>query len=132
MPEKYFTLEEANSLVPWLNSTFVSIQELMSMLAQINPSIRDKSLHLKSNGNSTTESSLEELNQEKSRLEKQIEEIVNSIFREGILVKRIEDGLVDFPAISGTREIYLCWLFGESNVDFWHETDTGFAGRQPV
>ena len=132
MTKKYFTLEEANSLVPWLNSAFVSIRELMYMIEQMNPRILDKSLHIKSNGNSSTESSLAELNQKKSQLEKQIEEIVNSIFRKGIHVKRIEDGLVDFPAISANREIYLCWIFGESRVEFWHEKDAGFSGRQPV
>ena len=50
----------------------------------------------------------------------------------GIVVRDIEQGLIDFPGRREGREIYLCWRFGEEAVDFWHTPETGFPGRQPL
>jgi hypothetical protein len=50
----------------------------------------------------------------------------------GVVVRDIDNGLVDFPALLDGREIYLCWRLGEDAVGFWHELDSGFAGRQPL
>jgi hypothetical protein len=56
-----------------------------------------------------------------------------SWFRDrGIVVRDIEQGLIDFPGLRGGRQIYLCWRLGEDAVNFWHDRDTGFAGRQPL
>ena len=46
-----------------------------------------------------------------------------------VVLRDLERGLVDFPAIRDGREIYLCWEEGEEEIAFWHEPDTGFAGR---
>ena len=56
-----------------------------------------------------------------------------SWFRDrGIVVRDIEQGLIDFPGLRGGRQIYLCWRLGEDAVNFWHDRETGFAGRQPL
>jgi hypothetical protein len=47
-------------------------------------------------------------------------------------VRDIEQGLIDFPGLRGGRQIYLCWRLGEDAVNFWHDRETGFAGRQPL
>jgi hypothetical protein len=49
-----------------------------------------------------------------------------------IQVRDLARGLVDFPALRGEEEIYLCWLEGEPAVTHWHEPDAGFAGRRPL
>ena len=49
-----------------------------------------------------------------------------------IVLRDLDRGLVDFPALREGREIYLCWEEGEDEIAFWHDTDTGFAGRQPL
>jgi hypothetical protein len=49
-----------------------------------------------------------------------------------IELKDLQLGLVDFPAMLEGRTVYLCWQLGEPEVAFWHETSTGFAGRQPL
>jgi hypothetical protein len=49
-----------------------------------------------------------------------------------VVLRDLERGLVDFPAIRDGREIYLCWEEGEEEIAFWHEPDTGFAGRKPL
>ena len=48
------------------------------------------------------------------------------------MVKHIERGLVDWYALKDGREILLCWKLGEKSVGYWHELDTGFAGRQSI
>jgi hypothetical protein len=49
-----------------------------------------------------------------------------------IVLRDLERGLVDFPALRDGREIYLCWEEGEDEIGFWHEEDAGHAGRQPL
>lgn len=51
---------------------------------------------------------------------------------QGIVVRDVEQGLIDFPGRREGREIYLCWRFGEDAVDFWHTPEAGFPGRQPL
>lgn len=49
-----------------------------------------------------------------------------------IVVRDLERGLIDFPALRDGDEVYLCWLVGESEVGFWHGLDAGYVGRQPL
>jgi hypothetical protein len=50
----------------------------------------------------------------------------------GITLRDISQGLIDFPALAGGRQIWLCWHLGEADVTTWHELDAGFAGRRPL
>ena len=52
--------------------------------------------------------------------------------RLGVLVKDLDRGLVDFPALRDGEEVLLCWQVGEDEVAFWHGVDEGFAGRKPL
>lgn len=49
-----------------------------------------------------------------------------------IMIKDLARGLIDFPALIGDREVFLCWEKDEENVEFWHDIDSGFAGREPL
>jgi hypothetical protein len=49
-----------------------------------------------------------------------------------IVVRDLERGLVDFPAVIDGREVYLCWLLDEPQVTHWHAVESGFAGRRPL
>ena len=49
-----------------------------------------------------------------------------------IVLRDLERGLVDFPAMRDGREIYLCWEEGEDEIAWWHDEDSGYAGRQPL
>ena len=52
-------------------------------------------------------------------------------FRElDIQLKDLERGLIDFPAIIGGKEVFLCWEKDEDDIEFWHDLDTGYAGRE--
>jgi len=49
-----------------------------------------------------------------------------------IEIKDLDRGLVDFPAIIGGREVFLCWEKSEDDVEYWHDLDAGFGGREPL
>jgi hypothetical protein len=50
----------------------------------------------------------------------------------GIVVRDIDRGLIDFPAVIGGREVYLCWELGEDSVEYWHDVDSGYRDRHPL
>jgi hypothetical protein len=54
------------------------------------------------------------------------------IEQSGIVLRDIDRGLVDFPALIDGREVLLCWELGEEEVAYWHDLDTGFDGREPL
>ncbi len=49
-----------------------------------------------------------------------------------VVLRDLDRGLVDFPAVRDGSEVYLCWVEGESEVGFWHGPDAGYAGREPL
>jgi hypothetical protein len=59
-------------------------------------------------------------------------EAIQEIEYMGVHVKDLRTGLVDFPYDRDGRIVYLCWRPDEDEISWWHETDAGFAGRQPL
>ena len=59
--------------------------------------------------------------------------IAKNLDQKGILIKSLDEGLIDFPHVrSNNEEVYLCWKLGEHDIDFWHRIPDGFAGRKPL
>ena len=61
-----------------------------------------------------------------------LEDLVHQVQATGALFKDLNLGLLDFPAMKEGREVYLCWKYGEGDIDFWHEIEAGYAGRQSI
>ncbi len=59
-------------------------------------------------------------------------ESVEILENTGVVVKSIEQGLLDFPSKRFDEEVWLCWKYGETEIKFWHEKDSGFMGRKPI
>jgi hypothetical protein len=59
-------------------------------------------------------------------------ESVEILENTGVVVKSIEQGLLDFPSKRFDEEVWLCWKYGETEIRFWHEKDSGFLGRKPI
>ncbi len=57
---------------------------------------------------------------------------VDKISDTGVILRDVRKGLLDFPARKGDTEYFLCWCLGESDIDYWHLTTDGFAGRKPL
>ncbi len=56
--------------------------------------------------------------------------VISEFIRRQILIKDPDRWLIDFPAILGGKEVFLCWEKGEDDIEFWHDLDAGFAGRE--
>ena len=126
MESDQFTLGDANALVPWLERMFrslditrqrlIDVQERFSELAS-DPGDTDVKTHLAESA---------------ERLARDLEEGVEEILDQGIIVRDVAAGLVDFPSQRQGREVHLCWIKGETCIEFWHETNRGFSHREPL
>ena len=58
--------------------------------------------------------------------------ILWEFYKRDIRLKDLDRGLVDFPSLRAGKEVFLCWEKGEEDIQFWHELDAGYAGRQPL
>lgn len=66
------------------------------------------------------------------RLAESLNASVQKIQATGCVLKDLDAGLLDFPAILNNEEVYLCWRLGEERIRFYHRQDEGFAGRKPI
>ncbi len=125
MFEKHFTLEEANELLPHVASVFEKIHSIREELGQQKDHLGE--LHKAVPGNGGSEKGAELLT--KSEV---IAQLIAGLQEKGVQVKDIDIGLVDFPHIRDTKEVFLCWKLGEKSIGFWHDIETGYRGRQPL
>jgi Uncharacterized conserved protein len=123
---QYFTPKQANKI---LDEVKMRLNNIISL--------RDKVLELQEELQSIVEhdASLmayvlkkQELNSALTDLYKAIEELESL----GVVLKSIDEGLVDFPAKRFDEDVWLCWKVGEDEVKFWHGKDEGFMGRKPI
>lgn len=120
-----FSLEEANQQLDWLKSTMAEIQRARKAILKIKPEIEPVLEKAISNGQShVTPQLLPHFRTIKSNVEE--------IRSRGIVVRDVNTGLVDFPSIMDGRIVLLCWQYGESSIGYWHEADSGYAGRKPL
>ncbi len=127
-----FTLEEANDLVPWLEERFETMAPLRAELVRQQEELLSLLRRRRSNGHSSSEEEIAETERVVSELTRRLQEAVAEITGRGIQVRDIGRGLVDFPSNRQGDIVYLCWQRGEPSIDWWHPTDTGFAGRRPL
>ena len=72
------------------------------------------------------------LEKEAQDLAREIDGYQQELAELGILLKDRRMGLVDYPSEMNGKRVYLCWRLGEAEVQFWHEEDAGYSGRQPL
>lgn len=126
MEPDQFTLDEANALIPWLAEKFQNLNLVRHEYVSIQERMNDPRI------NSGNEIEVSELKSTSDQLARQLEEGVEEILDQGIIVRDMSLGLVDFPSLRDNRDIYLCWIGGEVRVDYWHEVNQGFSHRQPI
>jgi len=121
---KLFTLEEANTLLPELKRLFGRIDEARATLKRLAPEAERAS---ESQGGGGTTYGF----QYASALATFIAS-AQEILSLGIEIKDFDNGLCDFPHERDGKVVYLCWRRGEEDIEWWHDLDAGFAGRQPL
>ena len=128
---RYFTIEEANQVLPRLRQWLPRLQARRRRLQTVQQRLAELTLKASTNGN-LLEEEVTATQRETKRLSTEVEKLIARFVNLGCELKDIEQGLVDFPALREGREVYLCWRLGEEEVAFWHELEAGFAGRQPL
>ncbi len=136
MNRRYFTVSEANRMIPELESRFGRMLQLHAQIraaydrldeAGFAPEEEDFDIS-PVNADVKVTRDLAELRALMDALRTDLE----ALHREGCIVKDIGSGLVDWYAEKDGREVFLCWKLGEKSVNFWHELEAGFAGRRPL
>ena len=122
MNEVRFTVEEANALLPRVAEMLERLRAAQRVMAERHDEVMTSTA---GNGGGGPGKEFLEASQEAGKLGTEIQQL-------GIVVRDPETGLIDFPSERDGEEIYLCWRLGEDAVAWWHPTDTGFAGRQPL
>ena len=128
---EYFTRARAEALLPRLTAALREIQALRAELAAREMELHAAHARVANNGHSV-HTELETLPEEMADLVRRIADHGHEIAESGALIKDLEMGLLDFPALREGREVYLCWRLGEPRIAWWHEIETGLSGRQPL
>lgn len=129
-PKKYFTVDEANAMLPLVGSIVRDITELAGDLRQR----QERLVRLQGQYvlDEAHKEEIQELVNEFSRDQDRMQEFEQELGKLGVELKDYFLGLIDFPCRMAGREVYLCWRLGEPEVSHWHELDAGFAGRQKL
>ncbi len=122
MPEKFYSVDEANALVPKLKPVLERIRKTQETLAQDKTvaAMREKAAQ---NGGGLPGRHLSELTKTLDRDLRQLQEW-------GIVLRDPSIGLIDFFHQREGETVFLCWKLGEARVEWWHPLETGIAGRQ--
>ncbi|HTE56040.1 MAG TPA: DUF2203 domain-containing protein [Kofleriaceae bacterium] len=140
---QYFTLAHANSQLALLRDLFERVMQLRAQLKTLygrleNAGHAPREEHLRGSSAITPRRKPEvpadvqhDLVVFRGLVET-LREQVDEIQTTGCIIKDIEVGLVDWLALHHGREVLLCWKYGEREVGWWHDLETGFAGRRPV
>lgn len=122
--DKHFTLEQANAMLEKIKPKIEQMAQLKKLLDDKNYDIYRHEYFGGVGPNGTGEFPLEM---------DELIDIIKEIASKGILIKGINNGILDFPAIrSNGEEVYLCWILGEERILFWHRIPDGFPGRTDI
>ena len=120
----FFTVTEANDILPEVVKKFEMILAKKSSVSRAQALLE-----------STTDASLSDFILAKQQLNRAVTEYylaIQTLEETGVIIKSIEQGLLDFPAKMFDDDVWLCWKYNEETVSFWHEKDSGFINRKPL
>jgi hypothetical protein len=130
---KTFTLDEAQSLLPLLESLLKRAIEGKREAEVVESGLLDLARRIYLNGGMRVDTAkVAAQRAEIEALMKRVRETVAEIDEIGVQVKDLETGLLDFPCRLDDQVVLLCWRMGEASIEHWHSVESGFQGRQPV
>lgn len=132
MAPRYFTLDEANAALDELRPLAEEMVAKRRELVDAQAGRASLGAQVGANGGDLTPSDFAEADQELERAASALAESVERIQAAGVLIKDLDRGLLDFPALRDGEEILLCWQVGEDRIEYWHGLEEGFAGRKPL
>ena len=128
-----FTLREAQSMLPILESLLRKSIESKELIEEIDQEFTELSERIFINGGTMVD--VRACARRKAQREKAIQvakDTLSEINAIGVQVKDLEIGLLDFPCRVNGEIVLLCWKMGEPTITHWHNTEEGYAGRRPI
>lgn len=137
---RFYLLDEANDQLGDLEPILLGLREQRQELIRLRDIVLEAESEVPaetgaSGGSDRHELSAEDLRRVRLRMQGLIDQMQAAVGRLdelGIVLRDIETGLIDFPALVSGRQVWLCWRLGEREVGWWHELTSGVAGRRPI
>jgi hypothetical protein len=130
MPRKYFSLAEANRTLPLVKRIVADITALYPRWRDLVHQYEYAAAQSRPEWGESAEQ--ERLRGEIDGVAHEINDFLLELEQVGCVFKGFEQGLVDFYGKLDGRDVFWCWKVGEARIEFWHDLEAGFAGRQPV
>lgn len=120
--QKHYTREEAQALLPKLRKWLEELNHLRTEVERYEKRLSGMTEQGCDVGGSTVNQWIRAL--------AEMQRILGEFQNREIFIKDLSRGLVDFPAILGGKEVFLCWEIDEDQIEFWHDLETGYGGRE--
>ena len=133
MADRSFTLDEAQSLLPILESLLRTAIEGKKLIETVDAELQELAHRVFLSGGLLV--NIIQVARRKAEREKTIQRVKDTLAEidaTGVQVKDLDIGLLDFPCQVEGRTVLLCWKLGEPGITHWHDTSEGFAGRKPI
>src|SRR5215472_7964247 len=133
MATRNFTLQEAQMLLPTLESLLRTAINSKKLIEEVDAEFQEIAHRIFLNGGTLVR--VVEVARRKAERERAVQrakDAVAEIHSTGVQVKDIDIGLLDFPCKVDGEIVLLCWKLGEEKITHWHSTEEGFAGRKPI
>jgi len=118
----HYTLEEARDLLPQIRQWLETLEQSQVELENVNRRLSPMMTSGQDVGGTLVNRSV--------TIVLELRTLLREFEQREIFIKDLPRGLIDFPAIIGGREVFLCWEKEEEDIEFWHEIDSGYAGRE--
>ena len=133
MAEKYFTFDEAQTLLPILEGLLRAAVDSKQTIESVDAQFEELKQRIFMNGGMSVDIvSLARRRAEKDKAVQRAKDTLSEIDAIGVQVKDLDTGLLDFPCVVEDQVILLCWKMGEETITHWHTPAEGFAGRKVV
>jgi hypothetical protein len=132
MAPRYFTLAEANEALGELRPLAEQMVQRRRELIEAQGRRATLGAQVGTNGGDLTPSDFAEADDELEEAASALAQCVERIQSAGVLVKDLDQGLLDFPSLREGEEVLLCWHVGEDEIEYWHGLEEGFAGRKRI
>jgi hypothetical protein len=122
--ERHYTVDQANAALEWVGER---LERLRAARVQLSDEEARAAL-----GDAAPQNGGGQPGRVVSEAFLELQRTLGELQAVGVVLRDLERGLIDFPALREGREVYLCWEADEDEIRFWHDLDAGYGGRQPL
>jgi hypothetical protein len=132
VPKRLFTPREANSALDQVRPAAERLVAVRARMRELAETQSENILAIGGNGVGYAATDLKAAQGGLEELADQAAAAVRELVALGVVVKDLDLGLLDFPAVRDGEEVELCWQVGEGAVEYWHPLEAGYRGRKPI